>query len=89
MVNTFVTNLPGPKDPVTLAGLPVVDMRAVSLTTGNVPVAFAVLSYAGTLAATVAADPDHVGDLDLLVGALEDEFRQLVWSIEHRDQAGA
>jgi diacylglycerol O-acyltransferase / wax synthase len=88
MVTTFVTNLPGPDGPVTLAGLPVVDMQPVSLTTGNVTVAFAVLSYAGALTMTVAADPDQVGDLDLLVAALDDEFRQLVSTIEHRDHAG-
>ena len=88
MVTTFVTNLPGPRDPVRLAGLPVVDMHAVSLTTGNVTVAFAVLSYGGTLTVTVAADPDHLGDLDLLVAALDDEFRQLAAIIEHRDPTG-
>ena len=88
MVNTFVTNLPGPRDPVTLAGLPVVDMHAVSLTTGNVTVAFAVLSYAGTLTMTIAADPDRLGDLDILVDGLHDEFRHLVPAIGDRDGTG-
>lgn len=84
MVNTFVTNLPGPRGPVTLAGLPVADMQVVPLATGNATMAFAVLSYAGTLNVTVAADPDHVGDLDLLVVALHDEFAHLAPTIEHR-----
>ncbi len=88
MVNTFVTNVPGPRDSVTLAGLPVVEMQAVSLTTGNVTVAFAVLSYAGTLTMTIAADPDQVSDLDTLVAALHDEFRQLVPTIVDRDHTG-
>ena len=88
MVTTFVTNLAGPRDSATLAGMPVVDMQAVSLTTGNVTVAFAELSYAGTLTMTIAADPDHIGDLDILVAALHDEFRQLAAPIEHRDPTG-
>ena len=77
MVNTFVTNLPGPRDPVTLAGLAVTDMHLVPLATGNATVAFAVVSYAGTLTMTVVVDPDHVDDLDVLVGALRDEFDHL------------
>ncbi len=84
MVTTFVTNLAGPSDPVTLAGHPVIDMQAVSLTTGNVTVAFAVLSYAGTLTMTVAADPDQVGDLDVLVAALHDEFLHLTPTTEEK-----
>ena len=80
MVTTFVTNLAGPPEPVTLGGLPVVDMRAVSLATGNVTVAFAVLSYAGTLTVTIGADPDHVDDLDTLRLALRDELRNLTAS---------
>jgi diacylglycerol O-acyltransferase / wax synthase len=88
MVNTFVTNLPGPRDPVTLAGHPVIDMQAVSLATGNVTVVFAVLSYAGTLSLTVAADPDHVDDLDVLVAALHDEFRHLAPAAERPDDTG-
>ena len=81
MVTTFVTNLAGPREAVSLAGHPVVGMQPVSLTTGNVTVAFAVLSYAGALTMTVAADPDHVGDLDELVAALRAEFRHLVPSM--------
>jgi diacylglycerol O-acyltransferase / wax synthase len=89
MVTTFVTNLAGPRDPVTFAGHTVVDMQPVSLATGNVTVAFAVLSYAGTLTMTVAADPDHVGDLDVLVAALHEELRHLSRSTERQDSTGA
>jgi diacylglycerol O-acyltransferase / wax synthase len=74
MVHTFVTNLRGPAAPVTLAGRQVTDLVPISLATGNVTVAFAVLSYAGTLAITVVTDPTHHPDRDVLVEALEAEL---------------
>jgi hypothetical protein len=74
MVHTFVTNLRGPDRRVDFAGMPVVELIPVSLATGNVTVAFAALSYAGTLTVTIVADPDHIPDLDGLVDALDDEF---------------
>ncbi len=74
MVHTFVTNLRGPASPVTLAGLPVTDLVPISLATGNVTVAFAAMSYAGTLTVTIVTDPTHHPDREVLVEALEDEL---------------
>ena len=76
-VHTFVTNLRGPDTPLSFTGAPITDVIAVSVTTGNVSVAFAVLSYAGTLGITVIADPDACPDLDVLVDALESELAAL------------
>jgi diacylglycerol O-acyltransferase / wax synthase len=70
MVNTFVTNVRGPADPLRLAGVPIIEMIPLSVATGNVSVAFAVLSYAGGLTVTLVADPDVVPDLDVLRAAL-------------------
>jgi hypothetical protein len=42
--------------------------------TGNVTVAFAVLSYAGTLRVTVTVDPRCCPDLPALVARLQDEL---------------
>ena len=77
-VHTFVTNLRGPDARLFFTGAPITDVVAVSVTTGNVSVAFAVLSYAGTLGITVIADPDACPDLDVLVGALEAELATLL-----------
>ncbi|MGM0818184.1 MAG: wax ester/triacylglycerol synthase domain-containing protein [Actinomycetota bacterium] len=74
MVHTFVTNLRGPASPVTLAGMRVTDLVPVSLATGNVTVAFAAMSYAGTLTITVVTDPSHHPDREVLVEALEAEL---------------
>lgn len=74
MVHTFVTNLRGPATPVTLAGMTVTDLVPISLATGNVTVAFAAMSYAGTLTITVVTDPTHHPDREVLVEALEAEL---------------
>ena len=52
-------------------------MIPLTAVTGNVAVAFAVLSYAGTLTVTVTADIDAFPDAEVLVGALQDELDAL------------
>ena len=76
-VHTFVTNLRGPVEPLRLGGATVSAVLPVSATTGNVPVAFAALSYAGRLIVTVIADPDVVPDMSLLTASLQDECNTL------------
>jgi diacylglycerol O-acyltransferase / wax synthase len=74
LVHTFVTNLRGPETQLTFLGAPITQMLPVAVVTGNVTVSFAVLSYAGTLAVTVIADPDACPDLDLLTDELRSEL---------------
>ncbi|MET1072724.1 MAG: wax ester/triacylglycerol synthase domain-containing protein [Umezawaea sp.] len=74
LVNTFVSDLHGPSHPMSFLGAPVVDLIPVSGISGNVTIAFAALSYAGTLIVTVIADPDRVPDLDDLAAALRREL---------------
>lgn len=74
LVNTFVTNLRGPEARLTLLGASVTGLIPVALISGNVSVAFAVMSYAGTLTVTIIADPDVVPDLPVLRDALQDEL---------------
>uniref|UniRef100_UPI00111140A1 WS/DGAT domain-containing protein n=1 Tax=Crystallibacter crystallopoietes TaxID=37928 RepID=UPI00111140A1 len=45
--------------------------------TGNVTVAFAVLSYAGTLVVSLIADPDTCPDLGELRDGLENELQAM------------
>jgi hypothetical protein len=59
-VHTFVTNVRGPADRLLVDGTPVVALVPLAVNPGNVAVSFDVLSYAGTLAVTVVADPDLV-----------------------------
>ena len=64
MVNTFVTNVRGPQARPTFAGATVADVIPLGIVSGNVTVAFTVLSYAGTLTVGIAAEPTACPDLD-------------------------
>lgn len=66
LVHTFVTNLRGPEHALVIAGRPVTGIIPVGAISGNVTVAFAVLSYAGVLTITTIADPETCPDLTRL-----------------------
>lgn len=74
LVSTFVTNLRGPTARLSLLGAPISGVIPVSPITGNITVAFAALSYAGTLVDTVVADPERCPDLPVLVANLQCEL---------------
>lgn len=77
MVTTFVTNLRGPESRVAFLEAPVTEIIPVSGTSGNVRVAFGVLSDAGTLTVTVVADHDLAGELASLVALLQTELERV------------
>ncbi len=77
LITTFVTNLRGPSAPMTFHGARVTEIIPISSIAGNVTVAFAALSYAGTLTVTVIADPDHCPDLPRIATALQDGLDHL------------
>ena len=66
LVHTFVTNLRGPEHALVIAGRPVTGVIPLGAISGNVTVAFAVLSYAGALTITAIADPETFPDLTRL-----------------------
>ena len=70
LVNTFVTNLHGPAQQLTLLGAPIIAMTPFSPIAGNVTVAFTAFSYAGTLSVTVVADADRWPDATPIATAL-------------------
>ena len=72
-----MTNLRGPDVPVSFLGAAVSQMIPLAGVAGNVAVAFAVLSYAGTLTVTVIADGDACPDSGALVAALQGELDAL------------
>jgi WS/DGAT/MGAT family acyltransferase len=77
LVNTFVTNLRGPDVRLSLLGAEITEVAAVTIVPGNVSVCFAALSYAGTLAVTVVADPQRCEEL----GWLRDELERQLGSL--------
>jgi len=80
LVHTFVTNLRGPRDQLGFLGVPITEIDPVALVSGNVTVAFAVLSYAGTLAITIVADPQACPDLEVAGDLLAAELAQFATS---------
>ncbi|MGP3915987.1 wax ester/triacylglycerol synthase domain-containing protein [Nonomuraea sp. 10N515B] len=77
LIHTAATNLRGPTEPVSFDGAIVRTIIPISLARGNVTIAFSMLSYAGILAVTIAADADRTPDLPSLVAALQEEFAQM------------
>jgi WS/DGAT/MGAT family acyltransferase len=78
LVNTFVTNLRGPRETLSLGGFRLAELIPVSAINGNVAVAFAVLSYAGRLTVTVVVDPDRCPGVDRLAELLQAQLDALV-----------
>jgi WS/DGAT/MGAT family acyltransferase len=78
LIHTVATNLRGPTDPLRFAGREVTAVVPLTSLAGNVPVAFAVLSYAGTLGVTVVSDPVACPDHAELAGHLAEELSALV-----------
>src|SRR5215469_14956379 len=76
LIHAFATYLHGPAEPVSFAGAPVTAVIPLIGVTGNVPVAFVALSYAGTLRITVASDPGRVPDVAVLTAALRHDMAE-------------
>jgi diacylglycerol O-acyltransferase len=75
LVNSFLTNMVGPTRPLAFAGARILRVIPITITAGNVGVAFAALSYAGRLTVTVIVDPAVVPEADDVAAALERELR--------------
>ena len=80
LVHTFTTNVRGPDETLRLLDAPLTVALPLAVVTGNVTVSFAALSYAGTLAVTVIADPDACPDLDDLGRLLQSNLDDLTAS---------
>ena len=75
LIHTVATNLRGPDEPLAFLGHEITAVVPLTSLAGNVPVAFAVLSYAGTLGITVVSDPvacpDHASVAEHLAAELD------------------
>lgn len=77
LVNSFLTNMRGPDQPMRVAGAAIHRIAPVTVAAGNVSVAFAALSCAGTLTISVIVDPDLVPESDDVARALRRELEGL------------
>ena len=87
LVNLAETYLPGPPVRIDVLGAPVLDLVPIAPLAGNLGLSFVALSYAGRLTVTVRADADQFPDLDVLVAAMERDWRALAGSVERAGHA--
>ncbi len=87
LVNTFVTDIRGPDEPLTFGGHRIAELIPVAPVSGNVGVGFAVLGYAGRLYVTVVADADRYPEVDGLAGLVQAQLDELVGSGPRRPDA--
>lgn len=84
MITTLVSNVHGPQTMMAFLGATVLEIIPISQVSGNVTISFTAMSYAGALAVTVIADPDHCSDLPLVVDELQSKLNDLTAALEPR-----
>jgi diacylglycerol O-acyltransferase / wax synthase len=89
LVNLFVTNVPGPRRQLWLAGAELLEAYPVAGLAGNVTLGVDVLSYAGDLGLSLVTDADAWPDLPVLVDALGDSFDALLGMVGPRGMSTA
>jgi WS/DGAT/MGAT family acyltransferase len=79
--SAVITNIAGPSETVSLAGVPLAGFTAWVPSTGPIGVGFSVCSYAGDMTLGVAVDDACVPDSEALLAALTVELETLVHAI--------
>ena len=77
-MTTFVSNVRGPQETVSVRGVPVQRIVPVVPTQGNQAVSFAALSHAGRLTVAVTTDPDLGLSAPAVAGLLQEELGLVV-----------
>lgn len=76
-VNVTSASIPGPKQPLYLAGARVREVFPLLPLVANEPLGVGAVSYAGALSIGIVADRDAFPDLDVLAAAMREELRRL------------
>lgn len=79
-----ITNVPGPQEPVYMAGEAVSEVYPCIPLSGNRAVAIGVTSYTSKVFFGIVGDRDAVPDLDVLAQCIEDALLELVETIDTR-----
>jgi diacylglycerol O-acyltransferase len=75
--NLVVSNVPGPQEPLYLAGARVMTNYPVSVITDGMGLNITVMSYCGRLDFGIVADREQMRDVDKLIGWLGDALEEL------------
>ncbi|MBD2759472.1 DUF1298 domain-containing protein [Yimella sp. cx-573] len=76
-----LTNVPGPRRPVALAGARVDSMLGWAPCNGNQPMTVCIYSYAGQVVVSIAADAGLVPDLDRVTAHLDAEIEHMRFAL--------
>ncbi len=79
-----ITNVPGPRDPVYMAGEAVSEVYPCVPLSGQRAISIGVTSYRGKVFFGIVADRDAIPDVDVLAQCIEDALTELVDSISSR-----
>lgn len=79
-----VTNVPGPREPMYVAGREMSEIYAAVPLTGSRALSIAVTSYNGAVSFGVVADHEAVPDLDVLAQCINESAEELVESLSGR-----
>jgi diacylglycerol O-acyltransferase / wax synthase len=76
-VNVTITNVPGPRIPLYIAGAPLLEVFPVVPISGNMTLGVGALSYAGQFNITAVADRDACPDVEVFVEGVRESLRAL------------
>ncbi|MGH3458785.1 wax ester/triacylglycerol synthase family O-acyltransferase [Aeromicrobium sp.] len=82
-----ITNVPGPQDPVYMAGEPVAEVYPCIPLSGSRAVSIGVTSYRGKVFFGLVADRDAVPDADVLAQCISEALVELVETVGRRTRA--
>jgi WS/DGAT/MGAT family acyltransferase len=82
LVHTFVTNVPGPREPLGLLGARIESVLPLVGLAGNVTVLFAALSYRGRFDVAVVADAAACPDVDVVLAGMNRTWRALAAGVQ-------
>ncbi|MGH1363661.1 MAG: WS/DGAT/MGAT family O-acyltransferase [Calditrichia bacterium] len=75
--SAVMTNVPGPKETIYLAGSPITDLIFWVPQSGRVALGISIFSYAGKVVLGVASDVERVPDPERILEAFHEEFESL------------
>jgi hypothetical protein len=81
LMNITVTNVPGPRVPLYLAGAPLLEVFPTVSLVANLTLCVAVLSYAGQLNITAVADRDGCADVEVFAAGVRGALDGLARSV--------
>ena len=86
-LNMFITNVPGPPDPLYLAGAPLLEVFPTLAIAGNMALGAAIMSYSGQLSLTAVADRDRCPDVEVFADGVRRALDELAQELTRRGDA--